>query len=420
MRLFTRAAAATVAALAAAGTGAYALDTLPGIFDTSFRSLKVQRADNFFAAPVLSLGEQGTLTVTFDRLVEDRDFLRYRLVHCNSDWQPSQLMESEYLDTFNDISIDDYAFSQNTFVHYVNYRIEFPTEDAHPLVSGNYLLQVYDEDDPDAVLLQTRFSIEEPAVEITATADAHTDRGINGEYQQVSMTVDTQRQRVRDPYNDVITVLEQNWSPSMPVTLTHPQRVESGRLVYEHLQPLIFRAGNEYRRFETVRADYPGMSVDSVKYMGRNYHAWLRTDIPARDHSYTYDRTQNGRYMVREYNATDSDLGADYVTVHFTLQMPELTNAAVYLDGEVWQGRFTDANRLRYDRDRQAYTAEVPLKQGSYNYRYVIVGTGGADPYFVDGDKYETHNEYTVKTFIREVGSRYDRLVGTKIVYAFE
>lgn len=398
-----------------------ALDTAPGIFDPTFRTLKIQRSDNFFLPPVISLRGDEALTLTFDRLGEDRDFLRYRLLHCNADWQPSGLVESEYLSGFNDLAIEDYAFSQNTFVHFINYRIELPAEELRPLVSGNYLLQVYDEQNPGETLLQARFCVSEGAVEIMAQADSQTDRGLNGEFQQLDVILDTGPTAIRNPYSDITLTVEQNAVPGTDaVVIRNPQRVQGNRVIYEHLNELIFPAGNEFRRFETVRADYPGMNVDSVRYVGPGYHAYLRHDRPGRDRSYSYDQTQSGRFMVREYNATDADLGADYVTVHFTLEMPEIIDAEVYVEGEMTLGRYSAQNRMRYDRDRHAYTLEMPLKQGSYNYRYVVKSAVGNDPYFIDGNKYETRNEYTVKAYVRQPGERADRLVGTTTVTAFQ
>lgn len=398
-----------------------ALDTAPGIFDPTFRTLKIQRSDNFFMPPVISLRGDEALTVNFDRLGEDRDFLRYRLLHCNADWQPSGLVESEYLSGFNDLAIEDYAFSQNTFVHFINYRIELPAEELRPLVSGNYLLQVYDEQDPGETLLQARFCVSEETVEIMAQADSQTDRGLNGEFQQLDVILDTGQTAIRNPYSDITLTIEQNAVPGTDaVVIRNPQRVQGNRVIYEHLNELIFPAGNEFRRFETVRADYPGMNVDSVRYVGPGYHAYLRHDRPGRDRSYSYDQTQSGRFMVREYNATDADLGADYVTVHFTLEMPEIIDAEVYVEGEMTLGRYSAQNRMRYDRDRHAYTLEMPLKQGSYNYRYVVKSAAGTDPYFIDGNKYETRNEYTVKAYVRQPGERADRLVGTTTVTAFQ
>lgn len=397
-----------------------AIDTATGIFDNSFRSLKVQRSDNFFAPPVLMLGGDDLLTITFDRLTEDRDFLRFRLLHCNSDWQPSQLVESEYMTGFNDVEIEDYAFSQSTFTHYVNYRIEFPLEQCTPLVSGNYLLQVYDEAEPDETLLQCRFCVSEESVIVSASADAYTDRGINDIYQQLAINLDIQKAEIKNPYTDIVVTVEQNYASSPQIVLRNPQRVQGSEVIYEHMPQLIIQSGNEYRRFETVRADYPGMNVDSVRYVAPNYHAYLRRDIPGREREYNYDQTQAGRFMVREYNATDADLGADYITVHFALQSDQFTAGEVYVDGEMTLGRFNDTNRMYYDAENCEYRLEMLLKQGSYNYRYVVKNNGEFDPYFIDGNKYETRNEYMVKVYVRNPGERADRLVGTSLVMAYK
>ena len=162
------------------------------------------------------------------------------------------------------------------------------------------------------------------------------------------------------------------------------------------------------------------MNVDRVEYVGPGYHAYLRTDRRRADRSYSYDQTQHGRFMVREYNATDADLGADYVTVHFTLQMPELHDARVYIDGELAKGAPADRFRMTYDPGAGAYTAAIPLKQGSYNYRYAVRDSKGEDDiYFIDGDKYETRNEYTVEVYTRRPGDRADRLIGVSTITTY-
>ena len=78
--------------------------------------------------------------------------------------------------------------------------------------------------------------------------------------------------------------------------LRQPLRVEGGSVVYSHMPELVFRAGNEYRRFETVRTDYPGMNVDSVKFGENNWHAWLMQDESRVEKDYNFDITQHGRF----------------------------------------------------------------------------------------------------------------------------
>ena len=106
------------------------------------------------------------------------------------------------------------------------------------------------------------------------------------------------------------------------------------------------------------------MNVDSVKFIGRNYHAWVHTDRPRAESSYIYDLTQNGRFKIDEYNATDPDLGADYITVHFELKHPEIMNADVFVDGNFAYDSFSDANRMRFDPASRSYRLDIPLEAG--------------------------------------------------------
>ncbi len=391
-----------------------ATDTSTRIFSQRFKTLKTTVEDNFMSPPVIRMGTNDRIIITFDEIAEDNSYLEYRLIHCNSDWQPSRLVESEYISGFNSIKIEDYAFSSSTFVHYVNYMITLPNDDMRILHSGNYLLQVYDPDSPDETLVQTRFQVSENAIQTDGSVTSRTDKGFNSEWQQLSVYLDCEGSEVLNPYQDLLVEVTQNMNTGTTRFLRSPLRVEGSRVVYEHMPDLIFPASNEYRRFESVSNSFPGMHVDSLRYMGTNYHVWLKPDYPRAEAQYSYDRTQHGRFLVHEYNATDSDTGADYITVHFMLESPEFTDADVYVDGEFIHNTYDDHNRMVYDRSRGIYTAEIPVKQGAYNYQYVVKprnrnGTPVSAP--IEGNKYETENEYGIAVWLRTPGARADRLV---------
>lgn len=162
------------------------------------------------------------------------------------------------------------------------------------------------------------------------------------------------------------------------------------------------------------------MGIDRVGFEGRRYQAWLNTDEERDWHEYSYDRTQKGRFMIDAYNATDPDLGADYVDVHFTLVYPQLMNGDIYVNGDFTSNRYDDAYKMKYDHDSGLYTLTLPLKQGSYNYQYVAVkdGESKGTPSLIEGDKYETQNEYDISVYYRSPISRADRLIGRAVLYA--
>lgn len=390
-------------------------DTRQQIFSPRFKTLKVQNMDIFDAPPVMRLGSEDRLEITFDEIGDDNSFLEYRLLHCNADWQPSSLLDSEFLAGFNAVRIEDYAFSTATFVHYVNYRIEIPNEETGILRSGNYLLQVYDPDEPDAILLQARFRVSENSATIVSGYNARTDLGFNDSWQQVWATATVELGDGSNPYNDYRLEVTQNNDDRTRRTLPVPSRVNGNRLVYDHNPQLIFPAGNEYLRFESLSNHFAGMKVDSLRYEGTNYHVWLKPDYPRAEREYQFDRTQHGRFIVREYNSTDSNIGADYITVHFLLEMDRLPGAEIYVDGEMTNGLLTDRNRMEYDGTKGAYTLQLPLKQGAYNYRYLVKDSDGkVMP--LDGDKWETGNQYEVSLWKRCPGDRADSLIGVELI----
>ncbi|MDE6017499.1 MAG: DUF5103 domain-containing protein [Muribaculaceae bacterium] len=378
------------------------------------RSMKVMKEDDFMSAPVIRLGSDERIIINFDEWSEDYSDLQYRLLHCDPDWKPSGLLESEYLDNFNIADIEDLAFSSNTFVHFVNYRIVIPDEQMKPMISGNYIVQIFERDNPDEVLAEARFSVTEQSASINGSVSPRTDRGINTEWQQMDLAVTATDVAIADPYTMLRVDITQNNAPYTTSTLRTPSRIDGKNIIYTHLPELIFKAGNEFRRFETVRTNYNDMNVDSMRFLSNNYHAWLTPDHERDSRQYTYDQTQQGRFLIREYNSTDSDLGADYVTVHFRLDAPEVIDADVYVEGEFTEFKHNESNRMRYDYNERAYLLEMPLKQGSYNYRYVAVDRkrrGLPDPGVIEGNKYETRNEYRVQVWYKPIGARYDRLI---------
>lgn len=395
--------------------GARSADTMTGIFNERVKTLQVTSfpSGDIFSPAVVLLGGGDALRISFDHLADDREFLRWRAVRCDANWQPSQLVESEYLDGFNESAIEEYAFSNATTVHYVHYAFTFPDENIRPRLSGNYLIQVYPENDPSDIWLQARVMVSEQTAPVSASMTSRTDVDYNVAHQQLEVAVDVERAGVNDPFNDLRVMISQNGRADNEVALTHPTRMSGTRAIFEHQRPLIFKAGNEYRRFETVNVNYPGMHVDGITYLHPYYHFRLTPDAGRASDAYSYDQTQQGRFMVREQNAADSDVDADYVVVHFSLEMPEMPDAMVFLDGDFTQRRFDAASQMLYNPVNGAYEKAMLLKQGSYNYQYLVVEpgarSGATGP--VEGDKYQTVNEYLIKVYSRGPLDRHDRLL---------
>ncbi|MDE6499074.1 MAG: DUF5103 domain-containing protein [Muribaculaceae bacterium] len=394
-------------------------DTMTGALNERVRSLQVTDACGMPAQmPVVALNAPAQLGIEFDVLHDDRDYLRYRLVHCDASWRPSALADAEYLDGFNEAEVENWAYSEATSVPYTHYRIDFPTRDMMPRVSGNYLLQVYPENDPDDVWAQMRLLVSEQVATVNADLTSHTDVDYNDARQQLSVAVYVERAGVGDPFNELTLYIQQNDRYDSEVALPHPLRASRTEAVYEHLPQLIFDGGNEYRRFETVSEYYPGMGVESITWAAPYYHYTLAVDEPRAEVPYSYDSTQAGRFMVRRQGASESTTEADYGVVHFALRADEIPGAMVFIDGDLTSRRFDSEALMHYNPATGCYERAMLLKQGSYNYQYLVVPPGARRGYTapVEGDRYNTRNEYLIKVYHRAPAGRYDRLIAVALI----
>ena len=410
----------TLLALSAMAQGA--VDTRTHIFDNNVHSLKVCLENNMYIPPVLMMNGDDRLVVNFDYIDYDVHYLRYSVTHCNADWQPSQLLENEYVSGFNYADIDDYEQSMGTFVHYYNYQFVLPNPDMEFLVSGNYLLTVYEQDDPNQLLFQTRISVCEGTVRVLPEVTSRTDREYNNRFQQVSFNLNYKPGLIKDPYSELTCIVSQNSRDDNAVVVNRPLMVANDHVTYDHNQNLIFFAGNEFRRFETVSAHNINMGVQSIRYYDPIYHATLFVDEPREGTQYLYDKTQFGRFTIRNAEAYEENpLEADYMITHFALDAGgKLNGGNVWLYGEFINGYPASQAMMKYDASSGCYTTDLLLKQGAYNYMYLWVpdGTTVGLTSRIEGDHYETVNEYLIKVYDRPMGERYDHFVGYGVAYS--
>ncbi|MDE6383152.1 MAG: DUF5103 domain-containing protein [Paramuribaculum sp.] len=383
------------------------------IFDPTIKTLQVEVAGVQSDPAVMIMDSDDRLTISFDQLADDRRYMRCSLTHCDPLWRPDNLTPVEYT-SLNEDYIEDYALSGPTMVRYVNYRFSLPTQRLTLPISGNYLLRVYDESDPDSTLLQVAFCVLDPKLRVAPSVTSRTDIDYNDAHQQLSVALYPGDVRIADPPSELAVVVSQNGRPDTEVVLTTPMLITSDCITYSGNRGLIFPAGNEYRRMETVSVNYPSMHVEGVDFIDPFYHATLYTDEPRNTDHYLYDRTQHGRFRIREYNSDDSDTEADYLLTHFTLDLPYQPEADIYIDGYFTNHRFDPEWRMIYNPASGRYELTALLKQGAYNYQYLLVPKGSerglTSP--IEGDLYQTVNEYFIRVYYRPTGSRYYQLIG--------
>ena len=384
-------------------------------FVENIRTIQAQVNGKWGEPPVMLLGSGQYIDISFDDL--QRNYVRYtyRITHCNASWESSGLYEGDYMTGINGSTvIESYEPSINTEMLYNHYQFRLPNATHRLLLSGNYQVDIFDEDDDENPVATVCFSLLEPKVGIDIKVSANTDIDSYQNHQQVDLNINYQTLTTSNPESELIPVVMQNRRWDNRVMNLKPSYLRPNQLVYTHNRSLIFAAGNEYRRFEILSPYVPTMRVDKMKYEDPYYHAYILEDLPVKN--YKYDQDQNGRFLIRNGDNSENDTQSDYFITHFVLKAPQLADGDLYLFGDLTDNMMWDDTRMEYNLIEHQYEISIPLKQGSYNYQYLFVRTGEAvgqtGP--TEGDFHQTENEYCVYVYHRPFGGRYDKLVGFK------
>ena len=380
-------------------------------------SLQVVSGNDWLGDAVIRLGSSDRLTISFDDLTHQYHRYVYSLTHCEPDWTPTEgLFTSDYISGFQDgITIDNYQESINTNQLYNHYTLRFPNSSCAPKISGNYQLDIID-DETKEVVATARFMVTENIANISTTILTDTDIDVRRSHQQLNLRLDyPQTLKATNPREQFRVLVMQNhrsdnqvWCPPAPV-------MRPGTLEWTHTKDLIFPAGNEFHKFEMLDVHRNSMGVESLQWDGEWYHAHLYHDYPRR--AYVYDEDADGAFYIRNSDNIENDITSEYVKVNFYLDTPRL-DGEVYVDGKWTYNGLSEKYLMEYDDENKWYHAEIPLKYGYYSYQYLnilpaysqrLTPTGETE-----GDFFQTENRYLVMAYYKGNGDRFWRLIGVK------
>jgi len=360
--------------------------------------------------PIIRLGER--LQLSFDALNGNEADFYYKITHHNFDWTPSDLSKSEYLDGFDDVRITNYENSLNTLQIYSHYTLTIPNRDTRRILkSGNYLLSIYNSD--SELVFTRKFMVIENIVSVPVEIKRSRDLRNIEQKQVVQFSVNSPSLLLTNPKQTVKTLVLQNSNLKTGITNLVPQYTMGNDLIYKYDKEASFGGGNEYLSFDNkdVRAATNGVRSVSLSDVYENF---LFTNTPRYNKPYTYNPDINGNFVVRNVDAQNQDIEAEYVRMHFALQYyNDLGDKELHVYGNFNNWTIDGSTYMEYDPKSDVFRNERLFKQGFYNYKYVVVNRDGSiDEGAVSGDFWQTENEYTVLVYFRDLGARYDRIIG--------
>ncbi len=386
----------------------------------NIRTIQLYREGWQLSYPVIRLHEDIPLVLEFDDLTSGDATLLYKVLHCNADWTLSDLTQQEYLEGYPENEIPGGEPSFNTYASYLHHTLQIPNENTRLTVSGNYLLVVYRDWDPDDVVFTRRFLVTEGLVNIEAKAGIPVLQKYQGCCHEVDFTVQHSGYSIDDPFSETHAIICQNGQWDMAVGPLLPYMVNQGELVYDFQEENIFPGGNEYRFFDTKNTRTPTYYVQRIDFINSTYHFELKPDEPNLPHVYLSKEDINGKFHIQSEGGHHPGVDADYVMVHFRLNMTLPLDGSVYIAGALTNWQYNDMSRMEWREEEGAYVKSLMLKQGVYNYRYLFLPAFSEqfDVAEIEGSFYETENEYLILFYHRPPGTRYDRLLGHQVVHS--
>ncbi|MDA3779263.1 MAG: DUF5103 domain-containing protein, partial [Bacteroidales bacterium] len=303
----------------------------------------------------------------------------------------------------------------NTTVNYIHYSLELPNNDISFLISGNHIIKVYKNNNVGNVVFTKRFMIKESAVSIEAK---NMNKGQGGNFynnQELKIVVDNERNNIVNLKQNIKLVIIKNKDWNQKISQIPSSRIIGNKIEYYNPSKLKFAGGDEFHHFNTKDIHYKSENIERIDFVANRYNFLLTADLENSFSEYVYKKDLNGAYFIDVVNSESSNIEADYVNVFFTLNMDiPLQVDDIYVWGELTNYNFTNDNKMSYNFEQKAYETSLLLKQGYYNYSYLVKRNTKLDYNFIDGNYSLTENEYLILVYYNEISKGYDKLIGVK------
>ena len=357
---------------------------------------------------VTRLGEWN-LMLEFDDLRDQRNEYYARIIHCNYDWTRSDLMDLDFLKDFNEFPINDFEFSVDTHIPYVHYQMNLPPVK----LPGNYIVVVYRGTDKNDIILSKRFMVFDTQVSFENERNLIGPGNTASLNQQINFTINYKHLEVINPLENIKVAIRQNQRWDNMATDLKPSFVREieKQLEYRFFESdKMFKGGNEFRFFDLRSLFNPGRNVARVVKTIKPYEVFIERDKSRADEVYSQLLDYNGGFIPDNLDYPDPAF-TNYANVNFTLATPRPFPGKVYVTGAFNYWNLNEENMMQYDSLAKAYVARVLLKQGWYDYQYIIQSPQ-VPPYLLEGSHFQTENSYEILVYYRSFQPKADLLIG--------
>lgn len=390
---------------------------------------QITNLNNELFDPIIKLKSSEKLKLSFDVFENSYNGnYVYTFIHCDANWNISSLNQYDYIDGYINNFIENYSYSFNTTINYINYNVTFPNEYIQFSKSGNYIILVYDSD-KNTPIITKKFAIYEDLININVhVKQATLVQDIDTKH-EIDITIQNhQNLNITNFNSDLKIVVQQNNDWNNIITDLYPSFINNDIIEYNYYDEISFLAGSEFRDFNINNLGYYGngvknysqltyktnSTVTQVQSKAISYHNIdLFTDNPNNSNVYNFRYDLNGRFIIDVNNNKNKDYESDYALVNFSLKSNRLKSKYIYIYGELTNYSLIIPNQMIYNNISKKYECSLYLKQGYYNYKYLITDSLNIKlDNTIEYNYKETRNKYIIYAYYTPVWRKYDRIVG--------
>ena len=316
--------------------------------------------------PFFKLGD--LFEFQFDDLYSDEADYYYTITHYTFDWSaPSNISKAEYLTGLDNQRIITYQNSFNTLQLYSHYKQVFPNK--------------------------------------FETIDAK---------QNIELTLNYGDKILQNPIQNVKVTLLQNGNWNTSISGIKPQYTLGSELIYRYNKETQFWGGNECYTLDNKIIRSTNNTVAKVTSGDQIYNTYLYTNTPRNKSIYTYFPDINGNFFVQNINSNYPETEADYSWVYFSLALPPVPDKNIYIAGMFTNYSLSEEAKMEYNTTSQRYEKALLIKQGFTNYQYLLADKSGTidQKNAIDGNFFQTENNYTALIYYKGNNERYERVIG--------
>ncbi|MEM6806175.1 MAG: type IX secretion system plug protein domain-containing protein [Bacteroidota bacterium] len=386
------------------------------IYDEAIHTVQLYRNPYEESYPVIYKDIGGSLTLEFDEFIPDTeresDFM-VDIVHCDANWRESFVLPIAFYEGFTQDRIDNYIRSEFSRRQYVHYTYVFPQEEEYFKISGNYVLKVYRAGNPNDLVLSRRFVVADRKIGIRPTR-LLTEKFQRQQLSSIDFEINTSGLNIFSPQQDLDIRIVQNFRLDQPWTPGNPRFSRDNRHEYQVNLMRAFGGGNEFRQADIRSTRFYSRDMQDVEDLDSVYRVFLFPGDPFLRNNIGQRRDRNGGFFIEVQEWQENDYQADYVYSFFSLkrQEPFPEGEEVFVFGKLTDWQLRPQFRMQYNDGLGRYEADVLLKQGVYDYQYVVNSPEGLRETAIEGRLSAPENFYTIMVYFRGPTDQSDQLIG--------